>query len=109
MNSDNQTRRGFMLKLGALASVIAAGGLAAAPGTFSSTKKAHLVNAKLVMIRGRSLLALRIKSEKYRFLSETALRRHFCNATKLITDKPESGGFFASCFIAFPFLLFMAL
>ena len=45
MNSDNQTRRGFMLKLGALASVIAAGGLAAAPGTFSSTKKAHLVNA----------------------------------------------------------------
>ena len=48
MNSDNQTRRGFMLKLGALASVIAAGGLAAAPGTFSSTKKAHLVNAKLV-------------------------------------------------------------
>lgn len=48
MNSDNQTRRGFMLKLGALASIIAAGGLAAAPGTFSSTKKTHLVNAKLV-------------------------------------------------------------
>ena len=48
MNSDNQTRRGFMLKLGALASVIAAGGLAAAPGTFASAKKAHLVNAKLV-------------------------------------------------------------
>lgn len=57
MDSKNMTRRGFVLKLGALVGVVAAGGLVA-PGAFSSSKKVNLTGAKLAGSEDKLIFSL---------------------------------------------------